>query len=100
MPDLKPLTAEELEALVTRFPDVMPDIYVRPGAVLFGILASEGDLVEVLRHDLVSPGEVQIHLYARGSVDVWEWCGGMRGTADVLAFNTLRVKAIHQTLAP
>jgi hypothetical protein len=29
-PDLKPLTAEELEALVTTFPDVMPHIYLRP----------------------------------------------------------------------
>jgi hypothetical protein len=97
-PNLKPLTAEELEALVTRFPDVMPHVYVRPDAVLFRTATSEGNLMEVLRHDLVSPGELQI--YVRGCVDVWEWCGGVEGTADVLAFNTMRIKAIHQTLAP
>jgi hypothetical protein len=33
--DLKPLTAEVLEALVTRFPDVMPHVYVRADVVLF-----------------------------------------------------------------
>jgi hypothetical protein len=98
-PDLKPLTPEELEALLTMFPDVMPHIYVRPEAILFGIAASEGNLLEVLRRDLVSR-EVPIYRYLRGGVDVWEWCGGVGGTADVLAFNTLRVKAVHQTLAP
>ena len=99
-PDLKPLTAGELEGLVTRFPDIMPHIYVRPEAILFGTAGSEGDLMEVLRYDLVSPGEVQIYRYVRGGVDIWEWCGGVEGTADVLAFNTLRVKAVHQTLTP
>jgi hypothetical protein len=99
-PGLKPLTAEELEALVTRFPDVNPHIYVRPEAVLFGTAASEGNFMEVPRHELVAAGRVPIYRYARGGIDIREWCRDPGATADVLAFNTLRVKAIHQTLAP
>lgn len=99
-PDLKPLTAEELEGLVTRFPDVMSHIYVRHDAVLFETAATEPALMEVLRRDLVLTGEVQIHVHARGGFDISEWCGGDGGTVHVLTFNTLRVCAIHQTLAP
>ena len=97
-PDLKPLTAEELEGLVTRFPDVMPHIYVRPDAVIFGTAASQGNLAEVPRDDLVSSGEVRICGHVGNPVEVLEWCGDVSGKADVLAFNTLRVTAIHQTL--
>jgi hypothetical protein len=98
-PDLKPLTAEELEGLVTRFPDVMR-IYVRPDAVLFETTASEAALLEVLRRDLVFPAEVQIQVHARGGFEISECCGGEEGTVYVLAFNTLRVTAILQILAP
>jgi hypothetical protein len=97
-PDLKPLTAEELEGLVTKFPHVMPHIYVRPDAILFGIAGSDGNLVEVRRDELVLPGEVRICDHVRTGVHVWEWCGDISGSADVLAFNRFRVNAIHQTL--
>src|SRR5690349_20566088 len=38
---LKPLTADELEALVTKFPDVLPHVYVRPDVILIGTAARE-----------------------------------------------------------
>jgi hypothetical protein len=100
-PGLKPLTADELEFLLTTFPDVMPHVYVRPNAILFGTEAKEGYLMEVAREDLGFPGDVPIQiLYARSRIDVWQWCGGIGRTMDVLAFNNIRVKALRQTLAP
>jgi hypothetical protein len=96
--DLKPLTPEELEGLDNRFPDVL-HIYVTPDVVLFETAASEAALLEVLRRDLVFRGEMQIHARARDGVDISEWCGGEKGAVHVLAFNTLRVRAILQRLA-
>lgn len=99
-PGLDPLTAEELEGLITRFPEVLPHIYVRPDAVLFETSTSKADLIEIRRRDLACRGEVKIHVYPRRGFQISQWCGGDEGAIDVLAFNTLRVKAIHQTLAP
>ena len=94
---LKPLTPEELEALVTRFPDVM-HIYVKPD-VAFQTAASEAPLLVMLRRDLVVSVEVQIQVHVRGGIEISEYCGGKKSAAYVLAFNTLRVKAILQMLA-
>lgn len=100
-PGLKPLTANELESLITKFPDVRPQVYVRPNAILLGTEAKEGYLMEIARQDLGFPGEVPIQiLYARGRLDVWQWCGGIERTVELLSFNKLRVKALRQTLAP
>jgi hypothetical protein len=41
-PGLKPLSADELEFLITRFPDVMPQVYVRPDVILLGTAARVG----------------------------------------------------------
>jgi hypothetical protein len=100
-PGLKPLTANELESLITKFPDVMPQVYVRPNVILLETEAKEGYLMEVARQDLSFSGEVPIQiLYARGRLDVWKWCGGIGRTVDLLSFNKLRFKAVRQTLAP
>ena len=102
-PDLKPLTAEELEGLVTRFRDVM-HVYVLPDAVLFETIlfetaASELALVKVARRELVFSSEVQIQVHTCGGIEISEYCGGKKSTVYVLAFNTLRVRAILQILA-
>lgn len=100
-PGLKPLTANELESLLIKFPDVMPQVYVRPNAILLGTDAKQGYLMEISRQDLGFPGDVPIQiLYARSRLDVWKWCGGIGRTVDLLSFNKLRLKALRQTLAP
>lgn len=100
-PELKPLTAYELESLITKFPDLMPQVYVRPNVILLGTEGKEGYLMEVARQDLGFPGDVPIQiLYVRSRLDVWKWCGGVGSTVDLLSFNKLRLKALRQTLAP
>jgi hypothetical protein len=100
-PGLKSLTPNELESLIIKFPDVIPQVYVRPNAILFGTEAKEGYLMEIARQALGFPGDVPIQiLYARSRLDVWKWCGGIGRTLDLLFFNKLRVKALRQTLAP
>jgi hypothetical protein len=54
-PGLKPLSADELEFLVSRFPDVMPQVYVRPDTILFGMANRQGYLMQVARQDLGFP---------------------------------------------
>lgn len=100
-PGLKALTAHELESLLIKFPDLLPHVYVRPNVILLGTESKEGYLMEVARQDLGFPGDVPIQiLYARSSLDVWKWCGGIGRTVDLLSFNRLRFKALRQTLAP
>jgi len=41
-PGLKPLSANELESLLIKFPDVLPQVYVRPNVILLGTDAKEG----------------------------------------------------------